>query len=128
MIYDRENIMVADTLLCLGNAYKITKKNQKAISHIKESIDIREKILAPYDGLNDDSLIMCLEDLSDDLLAQHKGLIDCYAELHPLLEKVSTKKVHENDSLGVNMTEEECLHQMGNIYATMRCWDEAYER
>ena len=128
MIYGRENIMVADTLLCLGNAYKITKKNQKAISHIKDSIDIREKILAPYDGLNDSSLIMCLEDLPDDLLGQHKGLIDCYAELHPLMEKLCIKQVQENNCLGVNLTEEECLEQMGNIYATMRCWDEAYER
>ena len=118
--------MVADTLLCLGNAYKAVKKNHKAVYHIKNSIDIREKLLAPYDDLNDSSLIMCMADLSDDLLGQHKGLIDCYTELHPLLEDINRNKA--NNSTEEKMSSNGCLQQMGNIYTSMRCWDDAFER
>lgn len=119
--------MVADTLLCLGTAYKAMNKNHKAISHFKDSIDIRKKLLPPYDELNDSSLIVCMDDLSDDLLGQHKGLIDCYMEIHPLVEAIN-KKNEENGNTDVGITSTECLQQMGNIYAAMRCWDDAHER
>lgn len=120
--------MVADTLLCLGNVYKSMSRHLKAIHHIKESIDIREKILAPYDELNDSSLIMCMGDLPDELLAQQKGLIDCYIEMNPLLEIIDTKRSNEGDSFNINLSQSECFLKMGNIYSTMRCWDDAYDR
>lgn len=91
----------------------------KAISSFKESIEIRQCLLAPArEHITDDSFIVELLDLPDNLASQYNGLIDCYEELLPLVRRVDSSVVDEID----------CLEQMGDAFLLMRNFDDAYGR
>ena len=106
-------------LLCMGNSYKSLSRNNKAMAHYKDSIGIRERLLAPFkSNLVDNSFIVQLLDLPDELALQCSGMIDCYKVILPLFTRVDTDISNEID----------CLEQMGDVYLDMRNWDEAYER
>lgn len=89
------------------------------MSHFKESIEIRERLVAPLIlKLIDNSFIETLQDLPDDIKEQYNSLIECYTELLSLLRHVETNAVNEI----------EYLEKIGDAYSVIRNWDDAYER
>lgn len=112
-------MMVADTLLCLGNSFKALSRTNKAISCFKDSIEIRKNIMAKVrKGMTDDSFIIPLLDLPDDLSQLCNDLIECYDEMLPLLKRQESGIPDE-----IN-----CLEEMGDVFSLMRNFDDAFVR
>ncbi len=118
MVYGR-GCVVADTYLCIGNAYMEIGKHVDAFDNFKESILIRENLLKDTAAVLPSNNFICdTKPLDEDIVLQYSKYIECLEAYSPL-----HKRLCHDPKVDI-----ECLQKLGESYFNIRDYDNAMKR